>query len=208
MQKNDYCTIYIVRHGQTEWNVERRLQGHGDSPLTELGIKQAHDLKELLGNVHFDAVFSSDLLRAKRTAEIITLEKKLEVLTTELLRERSWGKFEGQNVEVLHQFDELFEKLTDAEKFTYKSDVSIENDAEISTRFITFTREIAIRYARKTVLIVTHGGIMRALLIKTGFGTYQSLHHGAVKNTSYIKIETDGIDFFLKDTHNIDFKKA
>src|SRR5579872_7049036 len=98
MDKN-LCTLYIVRHGETQWNVERRVQGQIDTPLTEHGKEQAKALGNLFKTIHFDAVFSSDLLRAQRTAELITLEKKLAVVTSELLRERSFGSFEGKYLE-------------------------------------------------------------------------------------------------------------
>ena len=60
-------TIYIVRHGETKWNVKQLMQGHKDSPLTEKGIEQAEEIKKELKNIHFYRIFSSDLLRAKRT---------------------------------------------------------------------------------------------------------------------------------------------
>lgn len=202
---NQLTTFYIVRHGQTEWNVQKRLQGQKDSPLTELGIQQAHDVRGLLKDVKFDAIYSSDALRAKRTGEIISLERQLEVVTSELLRERAFGKYEGMHVSELKKFDEIFEKLTEKEKFLAKIDTDIENDAEVAERFMTLIRELAIRFPGKTILLVTHAGIMGSFLVKTGFGTYKSLPHGSIINTSYIKIATDGIDFFLKETYGIKF---
>lgn len=61
---NNFCTFYVVRHGETEWNVARKIQGHLDSSLTENGLSQAKELGKQLQTTHFDAVFSSDLLRA------------------------------------------------------------------------------------------------------------------------------------------------
>lgn len=205
-QDKDLCTVYVVRHGQTEWNVERRIQGQGDSPLTQMGLSQAKDLGKLLQGVHFDAVFSSDLLRAKRTAEMIVLEKELAVVTTELLRERAFGRFEGRYIAELKEFDEIFEKLSDEEKFSYKSEPEIESDEEISSRMIRFIREIAVRFTGKTLLMVTHAGMMQALLIHLGYATYQTLPHGSIKNTSYIKLATDGVDFFVQETKGITLK--
>src|SRR3989344_5835107 len=96
MQRAKLTTFYIVRHGQTEWNTKGLLQGHGDSPLTYLGVKQAEQIRDELKSIHFDAIFSSDLLRAKRTAEIVALERKIAVKTTQALRERDFGHFEGK----------------------------------------------------------------------------------------------------------------
>lgn len=117
--RKKYCTFYIVRHGETELNVKGLLQGIQDSALTPLGEKQAKVLAIELRNVDFDLIFSSDLLRAKRTAEIIALERNLAVKTSELLRERQFGKFEGRPREELAVFDQVFEKLSDKEKYKH-----------------------------------------------------------------------------------------
>lgn len=207
---SNYCTFYLVRHGQTEWNVKGLLQGHADSPLTDNGISQAKELGEKLKNIHFDAVFSSDSLRAKRTAEIIILEKKLMVQTTQLLREKHFGKYEGKHVSVFanelkHLVDE-YEKLPDEKKKTYKMD-DIENDAAMMSRLITFLREIALGYSGKTVLIATHGMMMRALLVHLGFGTYKEVSYDAVSNTAYVKIKSDGVDLFIEETEGITIKR-
>ena len=195
-----------MRHGETEWNVEGLLQGHSDSTLTEKGANQAKFLGEKLKNIHFDAVFSSDSIRAVKTAEIITMEKNLAVTTTKLLRERAFGKFEGKKYSVFA--DELkdllkeFEALPDNRKKSYKFP-EVESDEEIMGRFITFLRETAVAYQNKTVLVVTHGGVMRALLVHLGYGTYAQIQPTSVKNGSYIKLESDGIDFFIKETKGV-----
>ena len=71
MEENNHCTLYIVRHGETEWNKNHTIMGQLDSPLTPLGVKQVTTTAEALKHVHFDAIFSSDSPRAQRTAEII-----------------------------------------------------------------------------------------------------------------------------------------
>src|ERR1041385_1316907 len=98
---NNCATFYLIRHGQTDWNKEHLLQGIVDNVLNEAGERQAKELAKTLHHVHFDLAFSSDLLRAKRTAEIILLEKKVHVETTKLLRERAFGKHEGNPTSTL-----------------------------------------------------------------------------------------------------------
>src|SRR5665647_2476119 len=93
---NSFCDIYLIRHGQTQWNVEGRLQGHTDIPLNEEGEKRALKLKEKLEGIKFSAFFSSDLSRANKTAEIVTGLQKMEIVKTPDLRERSMGKWEGR----------------------------------------------------------------------------------------------------------------
>ncbi len=202
MQENKYCTIYFVRHGQTDWNVKSIIQGHSDIPLNENGVSQAKKIAEKMTNVKFDAVFSSDLVRAKRTAEIIVLEKKLAIKTTEALRERFFGRFEGKD---WRQYDrEIVTLLKKYRKAGYDNKKAImETDSSMISRVITFLREIAVGYAGKTVLMVSHGGLMRTLLIHLGYGTYETLPPGSISNLGYAKLRSDGVDFFISETSGV-----
>lgn len=199
---NNLTTFYIVRHGETEFNRKKLIQGHIDSPLTEEGIAKIKEVAERFRDTHFDLAFSSDLLRAKRTAEIIRLERKLEIKTTEILRERFFGKYEGKDFQTVKEYDALKDHLTDQEKFVF-TDGNVESDESIVTRLLTFIRETAITHPGKSVLVATHGSVVRILLIHLGYGTYKSLNHGAIDNVAWIKLETDGVDFFIKETEGV-----
>lgn len=196
-----YCLIYIVRHGQTDWNAKGIIQGETDMPLNSEGVKQAKQLSKNLQDIKFDAIFSSDLVRAKKTAEIIAMERELAVAITRLLRERRFGKFEGQPYQMMHQFNQTWEKLSTKERTRLRADQGSETDEEVVSRFITFIREVAVVYLEKTVLIVAHGGLMRAILNHLSGKTYLT---GAVANSAYIKLESDGIDFFIKELQGIE----
>lgn len=206
-KKPTSCRLYIIRHGETEWNLEHRLQGQKDSCLTANGLAQAKERAKNLAKIYFDEIFSSDLLRAKQTAEIIALEHKLAVKTNQLLRERSFGKYEGTLItefetelkEMLHKQETLSEK----EQFSFKLSSEVESDEEIVTRMITFVREIAAAYLGKTVAVVCHGSIMRSFLVHLGFGNYSELRFGAIGNLGYFILETDGVDFFVRETEGI-----
>lgn len=206
-----YCTIYLVRHGETEWNVKGFMQGQTDSPLTKEGVRQAKVLGKKLKKINFSAVFSSDLLRAKRTAEIIALERKIAVKTTKLLRERAFGRFEGiHNQEFEKQLKRMFEKfgkLNEKQKLKFKLAEDIESDEEIFNRLNLFLREISTVYPGKNILVVAHGGIIRAFLIRLGYASHRELPPGSVKNTAYIKLLSDGTDYFIKETYGVE-KKA
>lgn len=205
MEDKNYSTIYIARHGLTDWNLAKKMQGHADTELNDIGVQQAYELRRILGRIYFAAVYSSDLIRAKRTAEIVALERNLMVETTHLLRERSFGDWEGINIEDLKKFDEIFDALSDEEKFVHKHHPTIESDADIVSRFITFIREVAVRHSGENILVITHGSIMRSFLIHIGWGTYQTFGHDKnINNTSYIKLKTDGIDFFVEETFGVD----
>lgn len=204
--KSNLTTLYIVRHGETEWNKKGLLQGHGDSALTEEGKNQAKETGAKLKLIHFDEVFSSDLLRAHKTAEIITLERNLVIKTTNMLRERNYGEFEGK---VYDEYNAALKKLVKQYKKSEDQDLifqklhGVEPMEQSVTRLLTFLREIAVGNFGKTILIVAHGGIMRHMLIKLGFGTENTLPPGSILNAAFIKLESDGVDFFVKETKGI-----
>jgi broad specificity phosphatase PhoE len=207
MSNGQNSTIYIVRHGETEYNLNKIIQGQNDSPLTPLGKEQAKQRAEWFKDTYFDAVFSSDLLRAKHTAEILNAERNLVVNTTKLLRERRFGRFEGKSTEYfLKESEKLIDELvnlSESEKRRVKFDIFYESEEELADRLLIFLREIAITYLGKNVLLVSHGGAIRSLLMRFGYLTYNELRGHAVKNLAYIKIESDGVDFFVKETHGI-----
>lgn len=205
--KNNYCTFYIVRHGETEWNVKGILQGQKDSPLTKQGIEQAKETGKALKKIKFDQIYSSDLLRAKRTAEIIVLEKKLAVQTSKLLRERMFGRFEGKKVtqmrRILKKQLAIRESLSNEMHFKYRLEPDFETEAESMARFLTFLRQTALVNFNKQILLVTHGGIMRILLVHLGFASDKELPWGCVSNSGYVIIKSDGTEFFIKQTKGI-----
>lgn len=209
MNKQKICTFYIIRHGETEGNATGILGL--DPRLTANGIKQAEGLALQLRNIHFDAVFSSDLIRAKQTAEIILLERDLILQTTKAIREKHFGVMEGKHEDVYKQkiknlLDEL-ETMTAGKRSKYRLAEGMENDEELVSRFGTFLREAAIAYSDKTALVVCHGSLMRIFLIHLGFGSFQELPAGSVQNTGYFVLESDGIDFFVKETSGIHKKE-
>jgi broad specificity phosphatase PhoE len=208
-----YCTFYIVRHGESEHNLNEIMQGHGDSPLTATGEKQAKVRAESLKDVAFDAVFSSDLLRAHATAKIIVAEKALEVNTKKILRERFFGSYEGRPIsEFLEETKHLLEKLktlSEAEKqdFKYEQGSGYESNNDIAPRMLTFLRETAVAYPGKTILVVSHGSIMRATLMRLGVAKYDELLSGDIEHLAYIKLKTDGVDFFVQELEGFDTSK-
>lgn len=202
-------TFYIVRHGQTDWNLKGVLHG-GNAPtvLNQTGREQAKQIAKTLKPIHFDEIFSSDLDRAVQTAEIIAQDRKLTIKTAQALREKSYGSYEGRDrkevqEELKHLFDE-WNTLDGETKMKFKLYHNGESDHEAVERFIRHLREIAIAYPDKTILIASHGGIMKYFLIKLGWATYAQLDNNGIKNAAYIKVESDGIDFFIKETHLIE----
>jgi len=87
--------LLLVRHGETDWNAAGRLQGHTDRPLSDYGREQARRLAEELVGEEFDAIYASDLARARETAEIVGAQLDLPVVLDPDLREKNWGTWEG-----------------------------------------------------------------------------------------------------------------
>ncbi|HSW48304.1 MAG TPA: histidine phosphatase family protein [Candidatus Saccharimonadales bacterium] len=203
MTKNKYCTFYIVRHGQTDWNVENLIQGHSDRELNELGRDQAEQLAKQFKNIKFDLIFSSDLWRAKQTAEIIALNHKLVVNSTKLMRERSFGKLEGKHRNEFGLILETITKMSETETYKYRPYKDYETDEEVISRIVTFFREVAISSPGKTILVATHGGLMRTLLRHVGFVNYKELPFDAIENTAFIKLRSDGVNFVIDETKGI-----
>jgi broad specificity phosphatase PhoE len=201
---NNLCTIYLIRHGKTDWNVKKLIQGHTDIALNLEGKTTAKDLAKELKRIKFDKIYASDLSRAKQTAEIIALEHKLVVETTKALRERNFGNVEGKSHDIFPEMNRLLDNLDDRTRYSYKfdSNMEMENDEEVMNRFLTFLSEIAVANPGKTVLVATHGGPMWMFLVKLGFSDYQ--HFLEIKNLAHIKLESDGVDFFIKETSGIE----
>ena len=196
---NNMTTFYIVRHGQTDWNVERKIQGQLDIPLNLAGEQEAKAVAKKFNGIKFDLAFSSDLLRAKRTTEIIALEHKLAIQTTKLLRERHFGTLEGQPSAAFFTELKLLEKLSHEERLKHKMNADYESDEEFTARVITFLRETAIAAPGKKILVGTHGGTLRMLLMHLGKFSYNDNDSNHINNGGYIILESDGVDFVLKE---------
>jgi probable phosphoglycerate mutase len=203
----EYCTLYIVRHGETEGNKKQIVMGHHDAPLTTEGEQQIRDTAQKLKDVHFDAIFSSDLPRAQRTAEIIRLDRQLAIQTSALLRERNFGPFEGKpSAEYREMIKDLLVKksaLSEKEQWTFGFGEGVETDEALVTRFIAQVREIAAAYPGKTVLVASHGGCIRTFLVRTGWTNYAGMPSGSFRNGGYVQALSDGVDFIIKDVQGV-----
>lgn len=202
--RSKYATIYLVRHRQSKWNVKEILQGQQDSPLTQNGKMQAKELALNLKAIHFDAIFSSDLGRTMQTAGILNAERQMHITATKELRERFFGplmegKTEKQYREDLQKEFAFYDKLTDGAKYYHKVTPDTESDDELMQRFIPFVRECAQAYLGRTVLMISHGSLLRTFLIHLGFASRNELPYGALSNSGYIKLRSDGVDFIIDE---------
>jgi len=142
-------TLLLVRHGETDWNADGRLQGHTDRPLSDHGRRQAQQLAEQLEGEQIEAIYSSDLARARETAEIVGGRLGLPVELDPDLREKDWGTWEGLTA-VERDRTEFVGESTDAHQ----------------QRILAALRRISERHPGDArVLVVTHGGSMRRVQV-------------------------------------------
>ncbi len=144
--------LLLVRHGETAWNAERRWQGHADPPLNERGRAQAEELAERLACERVDAVYTSDLRRARETADVLAARLGLEPVEDSGLREVDVGEWSGLT------YDEIAERWPGAERWQVG-----EAPEAMAERVVAAARRIAAAHPGERVLVVSHGGPIRAL---------------------------------------------
>lgn len=149
----------LVRHGETDWNSERRIQGQIDVGLNAAGMTQARALGAGLARHSFAAAYSSNLLRAWDTARIATAELGLVVSPAPALRERHFGVLQGfTRDEALRHYPEVFrEHQARSLHSNYRSGETL---ADFAGRVMAGLAEMALRHAGQTVLAFTHGGVL------------------------------------------------
>jgi len=152
-------TLLLVRHGETDWNREGRWQGHSDTHLNDAGREQARRVARELHGV--DVLYSSDLARARETAEIVAGALGLPVRPDARLRERSFGAWEGLTT------PEIEAGFGDAHGRWLTGDGAGADDAEpfdaFGARVTSFLSEVLERHPGETVLVVAHGGSIRVI---------------------------------------------
>jgi probable phosphoglycerate mutase len=154
-------TIHLARHGETDWNREVRWQGHLDPPLNAVGREQARALAEALADEPIAAVYSSDLRRALDTAEIIAGRLKLAAHANASLRELDVGDWSGQTLaELRARYPAPVERWERSGEPGWKGGESHE---DMAARVLQTIRAIAAAHEGEEVLVVSHGGPMRAL---------------------------------------------
>ena len=146
--------IYIVRHGETDWNAYKKLQGHKPIELNERGRERARYLAEKVKNLEFDRIISSDLLRAKETAEIINEQVHKKIIYDARLRSVDYGNLEGRYIPDISQEEWRIYNST-PERFGAESVESVYNRIKSLFDYLVKNNE--------SVLIVAHGGALRVI---------------------------------------------
>lgn len=154
--------IYLVRHGETDWNQAGLLQGQTDIALNAQGLEQAREAAERLKEVPFEIAFCSPLIRAKRTAETIIGDRKITITTDERLRELNFGPWEGVDIRTIK--DAASQPFTNPG--SYIPPEGAESFAQLYKRSGEFVDQVLLPLegTYETVLVVAHGGVNRSIL--------------------------------------------
>lgn len=149
--------VYLIRHGKTVWNKSGRIQGRTDVELSDEGRAEAEKVAAALAGVTFEAAYSSDLRRCTETAEIILRGRDVPLVTTDALREEDFGEWAGLTYpEIAQRWPEQCEER-ERDRLGSRPEGG-ESLGELQARVVAKMDEIAARYARGNVLVVTHGG--------------------------------------------------
>ena len=154
--------LCIVRHGETAWNAEHRVQGQLDIPLNNIGLRQAQAVGRALKDERFDAIYSSDLVRARQTADPIANILSMKILLEKDLRERHYGIFERLTyAEVKVRYPEDYARFEARDpEYAFRTGESLRN---FSARSISIITRIAGSHPDRSVLVFTHGGVLDKL---------------------------------------------
>lgn len=190
--------LYIIRHGETDWNKEKRLQGQSDTQLNALGISLAEITARALSDVKFDYIFSSPLMRAYKTAQIMRLDRDVEIVTDDRLKEICFGTNEGLYPEQMpkdfHYFFDAPEKYRPAE--------GGETYEQLCARSRDFIDKVivplSVREPEATALITAHGALNKSIMIYLNHLEIKNMWDGVFQKNCCVNIfEINGNTFTM-----------
>ncbi len=187
--------LYIIRHGETQWNVLKRFQGHSDIPLNDEGRRLARITAEALSDVTFSRIYTSPLKRALETAEIIKGNRDIPIIEDRRIIEISFGEYEGLCCDKEHynipdpEFMKFFDKPQE-----YKPPQGAETIAALRERTTDFFEELVHNkdIEKETILISTHGAALRGILSHiNNLGIEDFWRGGVHKNCAVTIVDVD-----------------
>ena len=162
--------LYVIRHGQTDWNNKKITMGKKDILLNKEGIRQANVIREIVDNYNIDLIISSPLIRAKQTAEIVNKNKMVDIIFDDRISERGMGELEGETY--TSDNNDIWDINININNF------GIECMCDFKERVYEFIDEAIKQYQDKDILLVTHGGV--SALINCYFN--DNLYEGSISN--------------------------
>ena len=181
--------LYIVRHGKTYWNNEKKIQGWADIELTESGRRVAYDSAEGMKDIHFDAIYSSPLKRAYETACILKGSRELPVVVDERIKEIGFGVLEGADfTKIRGDKTSKFTAFFNAPE-CYEAPEGGESIQQVCDRAEAFLREIIAKHEKdERVMIVAHGAVNKAMLHYIRKNEIKDLWEGSLQRNCGVPI--------------------
>ncbi len=202
-----YTHLIVIRHGETAWNRERRLQGQLDIPLNDTGLAQARALAEALAGEPIDAVYSSDLSRAMQTAGPLAGTLGLAVRAEPRLRERCYGALEGMTyAEVAEQLPEDFARWQ-ARVPDYAPDNG-ESLSEFHERVVEIALSLSRRHPGERIALVAHGGVLDCLYREATGMTLEAPREHELLNASVNRLRSDSTRLTLSQWGDVTHLEA
>jgi probable phosphoglycerate mutase len=198
--------LYIVRHGETDWNNEKKLQGRSDVPLNDYGRELAYITAEALKDVSFDAIYSSPLIRAYETATILKGDRDIDIIKDERLREMCFGEYEGKHTAGLPQ--EFWYFFDAPEK--YIPTEGGETYEQVLDRAKEFIDTVVVPNSQKmdTMMIVAHGALNKGLMINLNHQEIKDWWGGVFQRNCCVNIyDIDGEKFTLLENGTIYYEE-
>ncbi|WP_085507207.1 histidine phosphatase family protein [Thalassobacillus devorans] len=199
--------LYITRHGETEWNVQKRMQGWANSELTDNGVENARILGENLKSTAFDAVYSSPSKRTRKTTELILGGRELPVTYEDKLKEIHVGDWEGQTKEFIEEnygdaYHYFFNKPHLYESFNGESFF------ELRERVEEFLEQLKRTHSSGNILVVTHSVFIKSLLaVVKGLPVEKLWGPPYIQDTSLSIVEMDGEAYHVIVEGDVSHKK-
>ncbi len=185
IERKERMEIIVTRHGETNWNVQKRMQGRRDIELNDRGIGQAYETREKIKDENIDLIICSPLKRAKQTAEIININRNIPILYDERIIEIDYGENEGK----LHdEFDyDGFWNIVNTHEYK-----NAENIQEFIKRIYNFLEELK-NFKEENILLVTHNGVCRAIhTFFFGIPEDKNIIKLGIKNCEVVKYNISG----------------
>lgn len=172
--------LYVIRHGETNWNQEKKIQGQADVELNERGILQAYEQRKELDKYKFDYIYSSPLKRTVKTAQIINENRNVPIIISEGIISRNFAEFQG-----VERTNDIVQEFAEAQIDDFQLNVyykNIEKIQNVCNRVWQVLNDLKNEYENQNILIVTHGGICR--IIEAYFEGIENgkLKHAGVNN--------------------------
>jgi len=198
------CILHLIRHGQTAWNAEKRLQGHVDIPLNEVGLDEARNVALEFKGRSLGGIYSSPLQRAHGTAEAINQFHDHHIKFHDALKESTYGSLDGIGIDEYHlrcqKKMDSFHQMSPQERLHFKLVEDAESYFEVYQRVRPVLDQIAQSHLGEEVIVVSHGGLMRAVIAMLAKVHVSDIH---IQNTGCLTLVGDGSQLMIQGHRRI-----